>query len=847
MVMDTGALMMSSRVNDYKNIFLFGLSAIFLCTPLFVFSKEKSIENKKISQRDALQEYDAAAKSSSQPTTPAKAAYAPKIIKRIILKGNKLVDKNAILNSLPYKIGEKFDPRKTRKLIRNLYYGLKRFKDIQVEGELVGTDGINLYIILVEKNVLKDIIFLPEKKTITDAELKKKINVADIPAIDEFELKRYEQEIKKMYLDKSYHQTKVTSSLKIDPDGKAVATFTIDEGKKSRVKKVDFKGNKNVSGKDLRKILFTREDWILGFLDNAGNLQPDRLDADKHMLEQFYQNKGYLKAKVTHVDVDMDDKTKHFTITFHIDEGDIYTVKDVKVPGKEILKDEYLEMRVPIKPGDLYSRKKIMDAMKTLEFIWGDFGYLYAHIEPSIQPDDENKTVNVAFYSELGDKVRLNKINIIGNKKTKDKVIRRKIALREGDLISNKRMEMSKYNVESLGFFDKRDGVNWKITRLDKENADLDLILKEEKTGHAGIKVGFGGSVQNLTAANSGFSVSVDVNDTNLFGTGMSTNLAASFAKGQKSIIFNLTDPWLFDKPITGALDIYHKRPTYSEFRTIRPVSEKLTGGGVTLGFVSPRLRNTQVLFRVGGDSVRYEKIPEPVMLSRDFIACKDAYQNVLCKLFHPGTYFWFETSLGQDFRDHPMHTSRGYKWALISKYGTSACWRIGYYKMDFDWAWFTPLIGQHDLVFRFHTYFGFVKNIRNKLVPYRELFHIGGPASVRGFLFGQISPEFFGDSIGASKAMFVNAELLFPITQDFNIKGVLFYDGGTGWDFPYSNDLPPGSINNNNFNFRHAVGFGFRMLNPVPVRIDWGFKLDRRKKLGETPSEVHFGMTYDW
>jgi len=774
-------------------------------------------------------------------------SISPKEIKNIIITGNKLVDKAAILNSIPYKVGEEFDARKTRILLKNLYM-LRRFRpNIELLGELVGDDGINLHIILEEKKVLKEIIFLPKKRAITNAELKKKINITDIPAIDKQELKRFETEIKKIYIEKSYHQTKVTSELTIDKDGKAIATFTIDEGKKSRVKRVLFTGNNAVSGKELRKILFTKEDWILGFLDNAGNLQPDRLEADKNIIEQFYQSRGYLKAKVTNIDVDMDDQTKHFTITFHIEEGDRYTVKEVKVPGKDILNDEYLQTRIPIKPGDLYSRKKIIDAIKALEFIWGDLGYINAHIEPSIQPNDENKTVKIAFYSELGQKVRLNKINIIGNRKTKGKVIRRKITLQEGRTLTNRQMELSKYNVESLGFFDKRDGVNWKVTRLDKENADLDLILKETKTGHAGFKIGFGGAVENLTAANSGFSVSLDVSDTNLFGSGIALNLSGSLAKGQKSIVFNLTDPWLFDKPLTGALDIYHKRPTYGEFRTIRPVHEKLTGGGVTLGFISPRLYNTQVLFRLGGDRIRYEQISEPTLLPRDVINCKELYQNVLCDLFHPGTYLWFETNFGQDRRDHPMHTSRGYKWAATSKLGTSCDWRIGYYKLDFDASWYTPLIGKHDLVLKLHSYFGFVKNLKTRLVPYRELYHIGGPASVRGFLFGQVSPEFFGDSIGGSKAFFVNAELHFPITQDFNIKGVLFYDGGTGWDFPYTRDLPAGSIKHNNFNFRHSVGFGFRMLNPVPVRIDWGFKLDRRKKLGETPSEVHFGMTYDW
>ena len=777
---------------------------------------------------------------------------ALKTIKNIIVVGTVLVDKQAILGKIPYKVGEKFDPRRTRKLIHNLYYGLKRIKNVHLYGELVGEKGVNLIINIEEKKVLKEIQFLPKKRSVGDDDLKKKINLTDIPALDDQELKRYELIIKEIYASKNYHNTKITSELKIDTDGRAIAIFNIDEGKKSLVKRVMFEGNKNISARDLRKIIFTREDWILGALDGSGTLQEDRLEGDKHIIEQYYQSAGYMKAKVIKTDLKMDVHGADFTITFYIEEGDRYKVSEVKASGNDILKDEYLVSRIPIKAGDLYSRKKIVDAIKDLEMVWGELGFIFANIEPSIQPDDDNKTVKLAFYTETGEKVFLNKINITGNKKTKDKVIRRKLMLREGDLITNRKKEVSKYGVESLGFFDPKDGVNWQVTRLDKNLADLDLVVKEVKTGHAGIKLGFGGSVESISNANSGFSVTGELNDTNLFGTGMSVALNGQLAKDQQTISFNITDPWLFNKPITGALDIYHKRPSYADFTTIRPMNEKDTGGAATIGFVSPRLMNTQVLFKLGADNVVFENRPI-LTLHREHtqflpdITSRNQYQCILDQLFDGGTYVWLENQIGQDRRNHPMHTSQGYRWTINSKLGLPSfnC-NIGYFKADFDFSWFTPLIGANDLILKVHFFMGASKKFKNRTIPYRELYHIGGPASVRGFLFGQISPRFCGDPIGGSKAMFTNIELQFPITQDFNLKGVVFYDGGTGWDNPYTNTCPAG-ITNNTFNYRHAVGFGFRMLNPVPVRIDWGFKLDRKKKLGETPSEVHFGMTYDW
>jgi outer membrane protein assembly factor BamA len=238
--------------------------------------------------------------------------------------------------------------------------------------------------------------------------------------------------------------------------------------------------------------------------------------------------------------------------------------------------------------------------------------------------------------------------------------------------------------------------------------------------------------------------------------------------------------------------------------------------------------------------------------------------QDLLNKLFADGEFAWLTLNVGQDTKNHPIHPSRGHTWLFRAQYAVPFSEsNIAFQKYDFDFNWFTPLINELDLVFHLHTFAGFVDNFKGYLTPYRELFNIGGPASVRGFLFGQIGPQFsygdLSDSIGGKKALFWNAELIFPITPDFNLKGVFFYDGGSGWDNPYIEYGNPTAeqkyclgtkiqspyICHNNFDYRQSVGVGIRLYNPVPVRVDFGFKLDPRK--GETPYEVHFGMAYDW
>jgi outer membrane protein insertion porin family len=220
---------------------------------------------------------------------------------------------------------------------------------------------------------------------------------------------------------------------------------------------------------------------------------------------------------------------------------------------------------------------------------------------------------------------------------------------------------------------------------------------------------------------------------------------------------------------------------------------------------------------------------------------------------FATGTFAWVTARMESDTRNHPVHPSRGYKWQIFSRFAFNTLDDgISFYKVGMETNWYTPLIGEHDLVFRLHTYAGITSNFKNKCIPFSELYHVGGPASVRGFLFGQISPKMMGDSIGAKKAAFLNAELVFPITPDFNMTGALFYDGGSGWDAPFSRDINPALLQNNSFDYRHSVGFGIRIMNPMPIKVDWGFKLDPRKdrlnpRLDESAYEVHFGMAYDW
>lgn len=786
---------------------------------------------------------------------------AKKVIKDIIIEGNVHVPTEAIISRIPYTVGEIFNPQKTNALLNNVH-ALGYFKHVQVLGEDIDDRSMNLVVIVQEKKLLDEVIF-EGNKHLSKKDMEKKINFEEIYAIDEEDIPRYVAILKKLYRDKDYHNVEIFPELKIVGD-KATLIFTIKEHAKTAVKRVFFEGNCHVTSKKLRSIIFTREDWILGFMDRAGSYQPDAIEADKHVIENFYQSIGFFNAKVIDVKKDFDPVTKNVNVTFYIHEGDIYTISDIKVPGNDIIPEERLCNALPIKVGDVYSKDKIRQTIEALRTLWGDFGYIYADIEPSVQPNDETKTVELGFYTELGPQVILNRINIIGNIKTHDKVIRRVIALEEGCLLTSKGMDDAKSRVESLGYFDTRDGVSWKINRIGKDKADLELYVKEVKTGKVEGQIGFNGSPRDYSSPMRSLTVRGAVYDSNLFGRGINFNLSTELSKEERNLAAVITQPWLFDRPIYASADLEFKRSLYDEFSLIQgtDIFERITSGGFTLGFVSRKAWDSRLSARIGMDGITY---PQPPRASELLPPDERAeFQNILNKRFVEGPLPSIAGIWAKDVRNHPLHPSRGYQWLVQSRAGFSAGTKnsaplivinnnkFGYFKLDADMSWYTPLIGERDLVFCLHGHFGFIIPFKNRTIPFRELYHIGGPASVRGYLYGEIGPVFRSlvaqdrsNLLGGKKGFWLNAELIFPISGDFSFKGAFFYDGGAGWDTPDADEINPARLKNNDFSYRHAVGFGIRVLKPTPMKIDWGFKLNRKK--GEHESEVHFTAYHEF
>lgn len=782
------------------------------------------------------------------------------IINKVILQRhnqNNYVSDDIIRNSISYQKDEEFLPSKTTKSIKKLYTLGKPFgyfEQVVFSGKKVDDDHMDLIVSTYEKPILIDVM-ISGNSVASEKEIKNCLDIENVHALADGDLPIVIKKLERLYRSKDYHFAQIEAKLEQVIKSKNVRQtkllIHVNEGKKSKVRRVLFKGNHNVPAKRLRSMIFTREDWLLGSLNKAGSYRPENLVADKHFIKTYYKSNGYLMANVADVQVEMDEATKQVDITFTIDEGDRYTVDDVTIDGgTDEVSNEFLLAHLPVQKGNVYSEKDVRDAVEVLRTIWGEHGYAFSEISPITVPDTTNRTVSINFNIDLGSKIYVNRINIVGNKKTRDKVIRRKLALSEGDLLTLMRMDVSKNKVMQLGYFDMRDGVNWKTHRLDDQWADLDLVLKEKKTGRGGLNAGYGGGAQTMSASNS-FRIGGEVYDTNVLGQGYLLKLSGEWSKDAWTVSTLAANPWLFDRPIMGKIDFHVNKTDYDdELKNVDTFSERRIGVSAGIGFVlSPsRLRETSFEMEIAFDEIDFNKKPT-VAISTENEAV-NLLQSLLDKRFRTGGLLVLGTLMRQDFRNSAQHPTTGYQWSMITRAGFGvADSDIGYAKAELDASWYTPLIGEYDLVFGLHGHLGAVTGLGVQQIPYKEMFHIGGPLSVRGFLYGQIGPYIKTGagpnkiaSIGSTKAFFVNAELIFPITANMSLKGAFFYDGGAGWQTPGYNEFTPTQkalIINNQFDFRHAVGFGIRMLEPQPIKIDVGLKLDRR------PNEPHIEVNF--
>jgi outer membrane protein insertion porin family len=724
------------------------------------------------------------------------------IVRQIDIRGTRRVEEGTIRLRLGTRVGEPYAVEKVREDVKALYaFGF--FDDVVVEAE-VFEGGLKLTYALTEKPGVRSVQFVGNAK-IETSKLREKIDIAEGSVVAPGALAQNAEKIRLFYEDEGYYLTRVEPRVDRISERDVNVIFQIDEGDKFEIREIRVEGSQGVTTRQITTAMETKELFFWFFF---GTLKREDLRRDMDRVRALYLDHGYLEVKVDEPQIEVERDKKSLRITLRVSEGPQYKVGSVRVAGNRVFTDDELLKGLGTKPGGVFSRAGVQRDVLNITEAYSQLGYLFVDVVPVTDVKKEALLVEVNLEVNEGRQAFVDRIEIAGNVKSRDKVIRREIELVEGNVYDSRLLAQSKRNLEFLNFFEEVKTETKRGSADDKVNVSVEV--KEKPTGQFTAGAGFS-SVEGPLG-------SVGLSQSNFLGMGQSMSLNAALSA--KTLRFNLSfiEPHLLDSDFSFGVTGYSER---LNFKDLQGFNEDRRGGTFTFG---------RRLFRGVSASLGYRL---------ELIGVRDVDANAASQvqqalITNDGKSVTSATTLSAvwDWRDNPREPTTGHR---IIAAGTYAGGVLGFdnnfYKATGDAEYYHPLVWK--LVGRIHGNIGWGQGFSSTpLLPIQERFFLGGTNSIRGFRNYTISPTdpVTGGVTGGNKAYYINHEVIFPIWQEFNVKGIVFFDTGNafGEGQPFS------------LNLRYAVGVGTRLNTPLGVvGVMVGHNLDRRQ--GEKRNVFHF------
>ena len=719
------------------------------------------------------------------------------------ITGNQRIEEATILGRVTLKIGDRITMVIARQQIQRVY-DMGFFDDVQVKTESED-GGVRVIFIVQEKPFTVDIVF-DGNKELSEDKLKEVITLQSQVFLDKKEVKASAEKIQDEYTKEGYHNAKVIPIVQALDESRNRITFFIQEGIRAKVQTINFEGISVVNKKELLEIMANRE-WVpwLSLLTDAGILRREELSNDLERIKEFYTNKGYLDVQVGMPDIDLSEDRKSFILTFRIIEGQPYTVGSVSFNGNTVFDDETLELNSLVRSGDVFQRSSTRQEVTRITDKYGAKGYSFAEVTPSLLPDPQTLTTEISFKIKEGALIRVRKINISGNDKTRDNVSRRELRVNEQDVINSVAIKRSFQRINNLNFFET---VEILPEHVEEDKVDLEVKVKEKPTGSFSIGGGFSTLDQ--------FTMIANISEGNLFGAGYLARIRGQLGIRRTLGILTFRNPALWDGPTSFQIDGFS---TATNFLTYQ---EERAGGTFQFGQAFDE-------YIVGSFTLVAEaiEIKDPSSVASSLITNQVGDQSTT----------GFRSSLFRDTRDNIQAPRSGSRTGLRLRFGTEALGGSNnFYRFNLDGSKYVPF-PLWDLRMGFRGRFGLAKGYGGTATPLTELFFVGGINTLRGFRFGRAVPVTSSGTLqGSNKQVILNTELIFPVLADAHLNGVIFFDYGKG--FAESEEL--------NFDLRPATGLEVRWLSPFgPLRGAWGFNLDPRANEQTSVFEFSVGNAF--
>ncbi|HLB03204.1 MAG TPA: outer membrane protein assembly factor BamA, partial [Nitrospiria bacterium] len=734
--------------------------------------------------------------------------------KAIEVRGNKKIDKFAILAKIKSKEEQALNQEQLREDLKAIYQ-MGFFEDVMVSTEEL-EGGVRVVFAVMETPFLIEIQFSGNEKIETET-LKDKITLKTQTFVDRQQVKENAEKLREHYEKEGYFEVRVIPFLKAVEEDKVTLTFFIKEGSQAKIRRILFEGRHALPARELRKEIETRQYfWLTSWLTSSGIYKKEILEQDVERIKELYLDQGYLQVQVGTPRVVLSQGKQWFDIIFPIVEGEQFRVRAIEFSGNTLFTAEQLRPFLKLKGGEVLKRNLLHESVRFITDEYGEKGYIFTQVIPRLNPDPLTQAVDVVLEVREQGPVTVRRINILGNEKTRDKVIRRELRVNEQEVINTQSLKRSFQRLNNLNFFESVEIVPQEVK---PDVVDLNVRIKEKPTGTFSVGGGYS-SVDRLVAL-------VEITQGNLFGRGQL--LRGRLETGRRRTTYSLTfrEPYLLDYPVAGTTDLFDQERNFNSYK------EGRRGGSIVLSkafneYVDASVGYTLESLRVF-ETPRVDEMVGMMDLNGDGViessACTAA--TLICNQEKLGrtTTSSVSMSVARDTRDFFFDPRQGSRNAISYEHaGTFMGGGNDYYKVILDSSRYFPL--WLDTVVSVHGRLGYAQGMRGKELPQGERFYVGGLNSIRGFDFGRAGPVENGDVVGGNKQLIFNAEYLFPILAEAKIKGVLFFDAGRGFNNAERIDLVSPRL-------RYGAGFGIRLLLPIgPIRLEWGKNLD--PELGE-------------
>ena len=714
-------------------------------------------------------------------------------IVRVEFKGNRKIEASAInqvLKSAPGSILTDEDLSADIKAIFKMGY----FDDVTAELTDVAEGKVITF--LVEEKPLITEIRIQGNKALKKDDIEGAMSVRNRQTVNPEKLKTDMEKIKALYDGKGFYNAEIRYTIEKAGERDVQIIVSIVENEKLFIRGISFEGNRTFTTKELKNMMTTNEWGIFHFFTDSGLLKKDQLKQDVGKLNAFYMNNGFINAQIGEPVITYD--RDGIRVKIPISEGKQFRVGKVEITGDELKTPRAdLLAKLQIRKKDFYDREAIMKDMDYLAQVCNDEGYASADVAPRTEPQEKTQTVDVTYEINKAKLVYFNRINITGNNKTRDKVIRRQLSVVEGDLYSRTKLKNSYMALNQLRYFEEIDFQSEKGP--DETLTDVNIHVKEKPTGIFSIGAGYSALDHAV--------VSAQVSQQNLFGRGQTLSFKASL--GSRSTLYDIsfTEPWLFDMPLWSKFDLWN---LYREYDTYNLDSK---GFGATFGYPIYQYVTGYVGYRLSQDNVT------DILDTASYYTKKQAGETM-----SSGVTF----TLARDSTDDVIFPSTGSKNSASVEYtGGPFMGDVSYTRYGVSSAWFFPL--PLDTVIGVRGRVGTISGNGGKEVPIYERYYLGGISSLRGLRSVGPTDPATGEVIGGLTMLNFNVDYVFPLIKNAGMKGVLFFDTGNSWESGYHiGDM------------RRTAGVGVRWYSPIgPLRLEWGYVLDRKEN--ESPSRWEF------